>query len=184
MTDNGASSYHRFLQGDSAALEELIQTYSDSLVRYIFCYVKNAAAAEDLMEDTFAALIVKRKRFSDEGNFAAYLYRIARNKSLDYLRSPRKNTFPLCDFENVLHAEDAEREVLKRERDRKIYALLFTLSEEYRSALYLTYYGGLSVEELQSALHKSRKQVYNLLARAKSSLREKLEKEGIGYEDV
>ena len=184
MTVNGVSSYHRFLQGDTAALEELIQTYSDSLVRYIFCYFNNSTLAEDIMEDTFATLIVKRKRFSEEGNFAAYLYRIARNKSLDYLRSARNKSLPLCDFENVLCSEDAEREVLKRERDRKVYALLLTLSEEYRSVLYLTYYGGLSTEELQRVLHKNRKQVYNLLARAKSSLKEKLGKEGIGYEDL
>ena len=183
MTDNGVSSYRRFLQGDNRALEALIQTYGDPLLRYIFCYVKDCAAAEDIMEESFAALIVRRKRFDHDGALKAYLYWIARNKSFDYLRVRKRCDCSLTGLEYLFAEESAEGRVLARERDRRVYELLLTLREDYRAVLYLTYYGGLSVEEVGRAMKKNRKQVYNLLARAKANLKEKLIKDGIGYEN-
>ena len=61
MNENGAEAYRRFLHGDRNALEELVRIYSDDLVRYVFLYVRNTALAEDIMEDTFASLIIKKK---------------------------------------------------------------------------------------------------------------------------
>lgn len=184
MKDNGVSSYHRYLKGDKKALEEIVEAYSDSLVRYIFCFVKNSAWAEDIMEETIASLIVKRKKFSENAAFEAYFYRIARNKCLDYLRSPAKGVLAISDFENVLKCEDSERDILRQEQSRQLYGCLSKLKQEYRDVLYLTYFVGFSAEEVQKCFKKDRKQVYNLLARAKSSLKAALLKEGFEYEEL
>ena len=184
MRDNGVSSYRRYLNGDKKALEEIVAAYSDSLVRYIFCFVKNSAWAEDIMEETIASLIVKRKKFSENAAFEAYLFRIARNKSFDYLRSPANRISAIDDYENVLHGEDAEREIFKREQRGQLYVCLSKLKAEYRDVLYLIYFVGFSAEEVQKCLKKNRKQVYNLLSRAKSSLKEALLKEGFEYEEL
>ncbi|MDE7464427.1 MAG: RNA polymerase subunit sigma-24, partial [Clostridiales bacterium] len=77
--ENGASSYHRFLQGDKSALGELVERYSDAVVRYAYCFVHSSVVAEDVAEDAFAALIVKRKNLLNDSDFAAYLFRTARN---------------------------------------------------------------------------------------------------------
>lgn len=184
MKDNGVSSYHRYLKGDKQALEELVAAYSDSLVRYAFCFVKNSARAEDVMEETIASLIVRRKRFSENAAFEAYLFRIARNKCYDYLRSSARGVLAIDDYENVLKSEDSEREILRREQRGQLYECLTKLKQEYRDVLYLTYFAGFSAEEVQKYLKKDRKQVYNLLARAKSSLKEALLKEGFEYEEL
>lgn len=184
MADHGASSYHRFLQGDQKALEELVCAYSDELVRYAFCYVRNAAAAEDIMEDTFAALIVKRKKFTENAPFKAYLFRIARNKSIDYLRSYRRTDVPLSDLENVLKSEHPECEIARRDRNERIYVCMQQLPVQYRGVLHLVYFDGFSIEETRNIMGKSRKQIYNLLTRARANLKVILEKEGIFYEDV
>lgn len=182
MTDTGAADYRRFLQGDNTALEDLVRAYSDELVRYAYCYVKNAAAAEDIMEDTFAALFVKRKSFGENGSFKAYLFRIARNKCFD--RKRRERFVQDRNAEAVLKSGDAEREIAVRERNRTLYLGLQSLPAQYGGVLHLVYLDGFSVEETARILGKTRKQTYNLLARAKTSLRTFLEKEGIGYEDV
>lgn len=182
--ENGASSYHRFLQGDNSALEELVTRYSDAVVRYAYCFVHSAAVAEDIAEDAFAALIVKRKKLQSDSDFAAYLFRTARNKCIDHLRKHDGRTVPLCDAENVLTCESAEYDAFKSARDRKIYAALQILPEQYRETLYLTYYAGFSADELCEATHNGKKRVYNLLARAKAALKEILIKEGIDNEDI
>ncbi len=184
MTDNGASSYHRYLQGDPNALEELVRTYSDGLTQYAYLYVRDYFTAEDVMEESFAALIVKRKQLPDTLHFKAYLYKIAKNKCLDYLRSKKRTELPLSGYtESLVHA-DTERNIADRMRDRKVFQSLQKLSQDYRDVLYFAYFDGYKISEICRMTGKSRKKVYNLLARAKSALKEILLKEGIGYEDL
>ena len=175
MTD-GTGSYQRFLAGDKKAFEEIITAYSDSLVYFAYCFVHDSAAAEDIAAETFGALIVKRKNFTETANFKTYLFKIARNKSIDYLRKVRKVT-PLNDIENLL-SESTEHEFSIRERKSKVYECLQQLPQQYRDVLYLTYFDCFTVEEVCGVLHKNKKQVYNLLARAKSGLKEILIREG------
>ena len=184
MQDNGASSYHRYLQGDPRALEELVRTYSDALTRYAYLYVHDAFLSEDIMEEAFAALIVKRKQLPDTVRFKAYLYKIVRNKCLDCLRSKRHKELPLAGLEETLAAEDPEKSILDRARDQEIYRHLLSLPAPYRDALYFTYFEGLKPSELPAVLGGNRKRAYNLLSRAKRALKEILLKEGFGYEDL
>lgn len=184
MSDNGADSYRRFLQGDNRALEELVRIYSDELFRYALCYVKNAAAAEDITEDVFVALIVKRKKFTENAPFKAYLFRIARNKCIDWLRSKNRSERTFDDFENVLHSESPERVTCERERSERLYACMQELPPQYRDVLHLVYFDGFTQEETRKILGKSRKQLYNLLERAKKSLKSILEKEDPDYADL
>lgn len=183
MPEFGKSSYCRFLRGDIWALEDLIRTYSDSLVRFAYSYVKNSAVAEDVAGEAFAALFVKARKISDDEHLRAYLYKTARNKCVDYLRRHREE-IPLGDVENVLSGGDVERDAALRERDRKVYACMQALPDPYREVLQLAYFDGFSPSEIGGIMRKSSKQVYNLLARAKTALKGLLEKEGITHEDL
>ena len=58
------------------------------------------------------------------------------------------------------------------------------LPEQYREVLQLAYFDGFSPSEISGVMRKTSKQVYNLLARAKTALKELLEKEGITHEDL
>lgn len=183
MSDTGLYNYTRYLLGDKPALNELVRTYSDSLTRYAYCYLHDAAAAEDVMEETFATLIVKRKKFKDEQHFHAYLYKIARNKSIDSLRR-RGREVSLDDIEDIMSSNSTEDSVLKQERNRTIYICMQQLPDQYREVLYLSYFDGFSTEEVCRIMKKNTKQVYNLLARAKATLKEIFLKEGITHEDI
>ena len=180
---NGVGSYRRFLEGDNTAAEELITTYSDAMIKFAYCYVKNSLVAEDIMEDAFAALLIKRRHFSDCENFRAYLYKIVRNKCVDYLRAHKRHV-PLSDLENVLFLDSAEETIALRERDATLYRCLQELPSQYGEVLYLTYIEDYQISDVCKIVKKSTKQVYNLLARAKVALKEALEKEGVVYENV
>lgn len=184
MADNGAISYRRFLQGDQHALEELVRAYSDELYRYALCFVKNPAAAEDIMEDAFAVLLVKRKKFAENAPFKAYLFRIARNKCIDWLRSKSRAERPLDDYEYTLTSEGPEGEIDQKERNEQLYACMQRLPPQYRDVLHLVYLDGFTQEETRKILGKSRKQLYNLLERAKRSLKIILEKEGNAHDEL
>lgn len=175
--------YCRFLNGDNAALERLVQEYSDGLIRFAYCYVKNTAIAEELMEDAFAALIVKKRRFDGTDNLRAYLYKTVRNKCMDYLRAYKKQV-PLADVEHVLVGEGTERALLRKENRRAVYEALQNLPAQYREILYLTYFEEYSAEDAARLLKCNKKQIYNLLHRARTSLKELLIQEGISYENL
>lgn len=178
MTDHGASSYHRYLQGEQKALEELVLEYGDKLVRFAYCILGDPYAAEDVMEDTFATLIVKRKRFTENAKFGTYLFQIARNRCFDLLRRRKKlRPLPLNDVGTFTESSDPEEEAIGAEEKERLYAKLRSLPETYRSVLELVYFEECSIEQTAKILKKNRKQIYNLLARAKSLLKALLEKE-------
>ena len=183
MKEHGVSSYRRFLRGETDALEVLVTTYSDELVRFAFGYVKSEAAAEDVVSDSFATLFMKAKSFSEDDQLRAFLYKIVRNRSVDYLRRHRRE-LPLEDVEGALSASDAEGRLLEKERDEALHRCLAQLPTQYREVLELTWFEEFSNEQVASILGKSAKQVYNLRARAKETLKKMLEKEGITREDI
>lgn len=179
MEENGIGSYYRFLQGDKKSFERIVELYSDSLVNFSYGFLRDRAAAEDVMMDTFVSIIVKKRKFRQESAFKTYLFRTARNKSVDYLRR-KKHVLPseYVDGADGIAVADPESDFLRDERKRQLFAAMKRLPEQYDAVLYLVYLESFSVEETGMVLGKSTKQIYNLLARAKASLKEILSKEG------
>jgi len=178
----GVGSYHRYLQGDKEALELLVRDCSDALVRYAYCYVQDWATSEDIMEETIVALIVKPRFFPNDAAFHAWLYRVARNKCLDFLRLKRHDDVPLADVEQVLSFQ-GETQLLERLEREQLYKALQKLPADYRNVLYLSYFEGFTVAEIAKIMRKTKKQIYNLSERAKKTLKRLMIKEGY-YENV
>ena len=178
--DNGASSYHRFLAGDISGFEELVRTYGDKLLFFINGFVKDLAAAEDLTEDTFMELLVHKRRFKENASFKTYLFKIGRNKALNYLkRSARLRPVPLEDAESDCQADNfTESVLLWDEQRRQLHAAMVRMKPEYREVLYLLYFEDMSYDAAAAVLGKNKKQIDNLAYRAKAQLKVALEKEG------
>lgn len=183
--DNGASSYRRFLDGDDKGIAEIVENYKDGLILYLNGYVNNVFIAEELTEDTFFRLIIKKPRYSGKSTFKSWLYAIGRNVAIDFIRhnSKQLNT-PVEDMENYLIEEQSlERSYIKEERKIAIHKALSKLSVDYRTVLWLVFFEGLSNKEAAIVLGKNDRQVRNLLYRAKRSLKSRLEEEGFAYEE-
>lgn len=183
MAEIGASSYRRFQQSQETALDQILISWSDSLVRFAYSMVHSSAAAEDIAAESIAILLTKHSKFRDEQHMRAYLYQIARHKCVDYLRH-HSLLVSMEDLENVLGSGDPQTGVMIRERNLVIYRCMQQLPTQYRQVLQLAYFDDFPPEAICRIIGKTRKQVYNLLSRAKASLKDLLEKEGITHEDI
>ena len=184
--DNGASSYRRFLDGDDEGMVEIIRDYKDGLILYLNGYVSNVFVAEELMEETFFKLVTKKPKYTPKYAFKTWLYTIGRNVALDYLRHHKKMAdTPIDDLESCLVEEESvERAYLRSEQKIALHRALRRLSADYRQVLYLTYFDGFSNAEAALAMNKSRRQIENLIYRAKKALKAQLEKEDFVYEEL
>ena len=176
--------YLRYIKTDEEKdLESLLRICRDGLFLFLLGYVKNEEDAEELLMDTFARLAVDKPRFTrgNKGSFRSWLYAIARNNALMHIRRRKMEASELSE-DLASDDETPESALLKDERDRKLYSAMERLTPEYRRALVLLYFEGLSHDEIALAMGLDKKQIYNLLERGKQSLKKILE--GMGIDDV
>lgn len=178
--DDGASSYRRFLDGEESAFDEVQKLYFGRLTFYINRFTHNLYDAEDLAVDTLLELLIHPNRYNFRTPLKAYLFAIAHNKALNFLRKrDRFRMVPVDEAEELADRTSLEEEVLLDERKRALERELQALPEEMREAVHLVFFEGLSYEEAAGVMHKNRKQIDNLLTRAKAALRTNLGKEGV-----
>ena len=178
MTD----SYQRFLAGDESGLAQIICAYKDGLILYLNGYVHDISLAEELTEETFAKLVLKRPRFSGDSAFKTWLYTIARHVAIDYLRRKKQNVSTEDCKELVDEQADLERTFLQQEQKLQLYEAIEQLKPEYRQVLWLYYFADFSHKEIARILGKSTHNVEMLASRARQALKTILNKEGFVYE--
>jgi len=178
--DNGASSYRRFLDGDENAFNELMEDLFRGLVFFINGFVHDPYTAEDIAIDVFSDLIVHKHRYNFKVSLKTYLYMLGRSRALDYLKHRKILDFVELSQAREIADESAalEEAVLADERKRVINGALSKLPEEMGVAIHLIYFADMTYEEAAKVMKKSRKQVDNLLYRAKKVLRIILGKDG------
>ena len=157
--------YRQYLSGDETGLEELIRKYDNPLTLYINGYLHDIHEAEDLMIEVFSYLFAKRPPIRD-GGFRAYLYKAARHMALRH-KSIRRHHFCLDEV------------IRTKERNQILHLCMGELHPDYREALYLTYFEGMSYRQVAEVMGKSVKQITNIMYRGKERLRGLLEREGI-----
>ena len=176
MTDE--EYYRRYLEGDETGLDELMKIYGNPLTLYINGYLRDIHDAEDLMIEVFAYLFTKKPKIRD-GGLKAYLYKSARHMALRY-KSKRRLVFGLDDLSQEIESRMLIEEVVKTdERNRILHFCMEKLNPNYREAIYLTYFEGMSYLQAADIMGKSEKQITNMVYRGKQSLRELLKQEGI-----
>ena len=155
-------------RGDQAALAAIYAAYARRIYRYFYSRVGNAADAEDLCAQTFLGMLEALPRYRHRGQFAAWIFQIARNKAMDHFRRRRMVTAvdealidPQADrlLENVIDAETTQK--LKR--------LFHSLAEDERELLRLRFVVELSFVEIGALLGRKedavRKSVQRILTR-------------------
>jgi RNA polymerase sigma-70 factor (ECF subfamily) len=169
----------RCRQGDLAAFEEVYRTHSGRLYSVAFRMLGNATDAEDLLQEIFLAAHRKLDSFRGDSALGTWLYRLAVNLCLDYIRSRTGRaiqvTDPLDDEPGLADAGSrglAERTVAKMDLERA----LAQLPEGCRMAFVLHDIEGLEHQEVAAAMgiaegtsksqvHKARLRLRALLSR-------------------
>jgi RNA polymerase sigma-70 factor, ECF subfamily len=105
----------RFALGDLEAFEELFRQYQGQAYGWIVRIVRDPAAAEDLTVEAFWRVYRAHARFRPDGNFGAWVRRIATNAAFDYLKKARREVALVDDYPA---AERPDAAVRREERER------------------------------------------------------------------
>ena len=91
--DNGASSYRRFISGDKNGLGDIVREYSDGMILYINSVVQNICIAEEIMEEVFVEIALKKPKYSGKSSFKTWLFPMNRTWKKAISGTSRKYSF-------------------------------------------------------------------------------------------
>lgn len=133
----------RYCAGDAEAFALLFERFSRRLVRFLTNMV-GPAQAKDLAQITFLKVHENRHRYRVGASVASWIFTIARNSALDFLRSAPKRR-EVYGAEREAPAESVPRDRL---RDERVKAAISGLPDDQRQVILLHWYGGLTFEEV------------------------------------
>jgi len=156
-------------KGDLDAFERIVLRYQAEAWRVAYRFTGDAAEAEDLAQDAFLKTLNAAPRYKPTANFRTYFYRILTRLCIDHQRKKRPVLAnPFSNMPDTAPSPSAQAD--QAERDEVIQAALNSLPADYRIAVVLRYFEGLSGTEMAEAMGRSVKAVERLLSRAKSAL--------------
>lgn len=184
-------------QGDLSAFNLLVLRWEKPLFNLAYRYVADAAAAQDLVQDTFVRVLKSIGQYAHRGAFRSWLYSIAVNLCRDHLkRRKRRTVISLHDpyttvsgnrisVSDGLADEDARTDAAAEaaERKRLVRRLLAGLSEDQRVVILLREYQALTFPEIAEVLGVPENTAKARLHRGLRAMRRQLEREGLSPED-
>ncbi len=153
--------------------EEFVQLHYDKIYRYCYFKLKNRQIAEDLTQEAFLRFL-GQKTYIHQNKPLAYLYTVAKNLCVDYLRKEKR-----CVLEELEEAEDclAHNPIAEAETKSVIQAAVQSLSEEQQELVLLRYVNDLKLDDLVKLTGGSRFSVYRKLKAAVAGLKKLIRKE-------
>jgi len=169
---------------DPDLLDRLIEQYQHRLLRYLVHLSGNRELAEDLFQETWIRVLERGHQYDGKHEFSMWLYAVARNLTLDYLR--KKSPVSLDGLLKNNDEEPAPLEpadtrplawevVAQHEQAEHINAALVSIPAEYREAVVLRFQEGLALDEIASVTGAKLGTVKSRLYRGLSLLVSRLE---------
>lgn len=160
-------------EGDRNAFTQLYNNYRNKIYSIAFELTESTTVAEEIVQDTFLKIWVKRESLLEVEHFRAYLFTITRNYVFTALkRIARKETIEVSAIQDApLYDHDTEDRVLNNEYTRILQAAIDRLPEQQKQVYNLIKKEGLKREEAAAALHLSPETVKTHLAQAMRSVR-------------
>jgi RNA polymerase sigma factor (sigma-70 family) len=184
--DADSALAQRAAAGDEASFEDLVNKYSRRILDYCRRLVGDATVAEDLAQETFVKFYLGLSGFDPSKPVSPYLYRIAHNHCLDWLRKKRVPTVPLVwqdeEGRGLREADAPDRtlapdELVERLEVRQaVDEALASLPPTYRGALIMRHREGMSYAEIAEALDMPLGTVKARIHRGREKLQQTLTK--------
>ena len=171
-------------RGNHHAFEALVARYQSRLLAFCRHMLSSREDAEDVLQEVFAAAFNAILADRREINVRPWLYRIARNRSLNHLRKAQAIGVDSMDVHLSEHGLTTADKVHKREEFRQLMADVGELPETQRTALLLREIDALSYEQIAEAMETTMPSVKSLLVRARVSLAEAAEARLLTCEEV
>ena len=172
--------------GDEEAFEKLVRKYEKLVCSCIYQTVSNTEDTLDIAQETFLKVYRNISSFKGESSFSSWLYRVAKNCALDFLRKKKPSSMSLdstdedgatIDVADTDAKNDPEKTALKNEASAVLYNAMQKLSEEHRQMITLRDINGNTYEEIAGILGLEAGTVKSRLFRAREALRKILLKE-------
>lgn len=169
----------RLCAGDKAALSEFMDLYYDAIYFTILKMVNNKSDAEDLTLEVFQKVFFNIKSYSPEYAFSTWLFKIASNTCIDFLRKKKASFISIDDpkdeiSENVTplphHDPGPDDLLINKQAAIHIRTLVEQLKPFWQRLIEMRYYSELSYEEIASQLQVPMGTIKNQLYRAKEQL--------------
>jgi RNA polymerase sigma-70 factor, ECF subfamily len=167
-----------YQKGETLAFNELYTRYRGPLYRFLSRTVKDVVIGEDLYQECWNRVIDARERYQPSAAFKTYLFQIARNLALDYLRRQRPTVsldqnddedrvvqFPASDEATM------DERMIEAETHQQLLALIAQLPDEQRVLVLLKAEGELSLEEMATMAGTGRETIKSRLRYALAKLR-------------
>jgi RNA polymerase sigma factor (sigma-70 family) len=171
-------------RGNHAAFETLCARYQSRLQSFCRHMLGSREDAEDVLQEVFAAAFNAVLADEREINVRPWLYRIARNRSLNHLRRASATGVDSMDIHYAENGISTGDKVLRRESFRELIADVHELPETQRTALLLREIDALSYEQIAHAMETTVPSVKSLLVRARISLAEAAESRKLSCDEV
>lgn len=168
LSEKGARDYQlvqQALAGDRRSYAELLNNYRDSLYFLMLKMSNDTEDAEDLTIEAFGKAFRSLQQYSPTYAFSTWLFKIAANNCIDYMRRKKKYSFSLNQsFGNDANAEelsvnvattapDPEEAVIIKQRAKVLKGVVEKLKPHYRLLIEMRYYKELSYEEIATELN-------------------------------
>jgi RNA polymerase sigma-70 factor, ECF subfamily len=171
----------RVLSGQRDVYERIVERYQGPLYRYALASIRDSDSAADLVQDTFVRAYSSLARCRDRERFAAWLFRILRNRCIDHQKEHRRRDVPLDErSEYATSLGTPERDMDQSLLRDALENALSSLPEAQREAFLLKHVQGLSYEEIAEILEVGTSALKMRVARARDALQGTLR--GLGYE--
>jgi len=178
--------------GDPKAYAELMKLYRDPLYFMIYEKISNQDIAKDLTIESLGKAFKKLHLYKPDFTFSTWLFTVARNHTIDYLRKKKLPTFSIdkmminedgrkSNFDLESKDPNPEQILMKKQRIKILRSIVDQLKPKYRDLVKLRYFKEYSYEEVaqelnlplgtvKAQLHRSRNQLFKIMSGAKDSI--------------
>jgi RNA polymerase sigma-70 factor (ECF subfamily) len=170
---------HRVAAGDENAFADLYQRYGTPLYNYLVHLVHEPPVAEDLLQETFVGAWRNARRFRGQSKVATWLYRIAHNRAVSWLRG-HKQMSRLDEMWDLAVDGDPSQHVMDKWRATQVRRALDQLSHKHRAVLELTFVHGFSYGEIAKIIGCPEGTVKSRMSYARRYLSEALRDMDVG----
>ncbi|MDD3284752.1 MAG: RNA polymerase sigma factor [Patescibacteria group bacterium] len=151
----------KYIKGDKESLDILIKNYFSNIYNFVYNFVYNKTEAEDITQDIFVKMWKNIKKFNQDKNFKSWLFVIAKNTAIDFLR--KKKSFVFSEFDNeegdnilleTIKDEDLIPDEILEKKDLKelLNNAISKLSLSYRTVIILHHVEEMTFREISEIL--------------------------------
>lgn len=180
-------------QGDQQAYADLMKNYRDSLYFMLLKMTNNPHDAEDLTIEAFGKAFKKLHQYTPDYAFSTWLFKIASNNCIDFIRKKKKYTFSIdqnfdedetgTELAGKIPADtlDPEEELVKKQKIKLMHEVVEKLKPHYRTLIELRYFKEFSYDEIaqelnlplgtvKAQLFRAREFLYQILKNSKEKI--------------